>query len=156
MRLQRIYIDTSIVGGFFDAEFEKETKFLFKGLEKREVVFVISEVLTGELENAPERVKNLLNSYDDACFEHVQLTDEARQLADRYIAENVVGITSYNDCCHIALATIHRVDVLSSWNFKHIVNLVRIRGYNGVNLKNGYTTIEIRNPKELIDYGKDI
>jgi len=156
MKQQRIYIDTSIVGGFFDAEFEKETKLLFQGLENEEVVFVISEVLTGELENAPERVKNLLNNYNDECFEYVQLTDEARQLAERYIAENVVGKISYNDCCHIALATIHRVDVLASWNFKHIVNLVRIRGYNGVNLKNGYTTIEIRNPKELIDYGKDI
>ena len=155
MKRQRIYIDTSIVGGFFDTEFEKETKLLFQRLESGEVVFVISEVLTGELENAPEKVKILLNNYRDECFEKVQLTDEARQLADKYIAENVVGKTSYDDCCHIALATIHKVDVLASWNFKHIVNLIRIRGYNGVNLKNGYTTIEIRNPKELIDYGKD-
>jgi hypothetical protein len=68
----------------------------------------------------------------------------------------VVGKTSYDDCCHIALATIHRVDVLASCNFKHIVNLARIRGYNGVNLKNAYTTIEIRTPKELIDYGNEI
>jgi predicted nucleic acid-binding protein len=156
MKRQRIYIDTSIVGGFFDTEFEKETKFLFQQLENKEVVFVISEVLTGELENAPERVRNLLNSYGDECFEKVSLTEEARELAEKYIAENVVGKTSYDDCCHIALATIHRVDVLASWNFKHIVNLVRIRGYNGVNLKNGYTTIEIRNPKELVDYGKDV
>ena len=153
---QRIYIDTSIVGGFFDEIFEKETKQLFQRLEKREVVFVISEVLTGELENAPEKVRELLNNYDDECFVRVPLTDEARELADKYIAEKVVGRTSYDDCCHIALATIHKVDVLASWNFKHIVNLTRIRGYNGVNLKNGYATIEIRNPKELIDYGKEI
>ena len=156
MRKQRIYIDTSIVGGFFDTEFEKETKLLFQQLESKEVVFVISEVLTGELENAPERVKILLSNYNDECFEIVQLTDEARQLADKYIAENVVGKTSYDDCCHIALATIHRVDVLASWNFKHIVNLTRIKGYNAVNLKNGYQTLEIRNPKELIDYGSEI
>ena len=156
MKRQRIYIDTSIVGGFFDAEFEKETKLLFQRLENKEVVFVISEVLTGELENAPERVRTLLDNYDKNYFEEVPLTDEARELADKYIAENVVGKTSYDDCCHIALATIHRVDVLASWNFKHIVNLTRIRGYNGVNLKNDYPTIEIRNPKELINYGKDI
>ena len=156
MRRQRIYIDTSIVGGFFDKEFEKETRLLFKQLENREVVFVISEVLTGELENAPVQVRALLDNYDDTYLEKVPLTDEARELADKYIAENVVGKTSYDDCCHIALATIHRVDVLASWNFKHIVNLVRIRGYNGVNLKNGYSIIEIRNPKDLIDYGKDI
>ena len=156
MRQQRIYIDTSVVGGFFDTMFERETQLLFKRLEDKEIIFVISEVLTSELEDAPERVRTLLDKYNDDCFENVPLTDEARELADKYITENVVGRTSYDDCCHIALATIHRVDVLVSWNFKHIVNLARIRGYNGVNLKNGYTTIEIRNPKELIDYGKEI
>ena len=156
MKQQRIYIDTSIVGGFFDEEFEKETKLLFKRLENKEVIFVISEVLLGELENAPERVRTLLNNYNDDYLERVLLTVEARELANKYITENVIGKTSLDDCRHIALATINRVDVLASWNFKHIVNLIRIRGYNAVNLKNGYQTIEIRNPKELIDYGKDI
>jgi len=156
MKQQRIYIDTSIVGGFFDIEFEKETKLLFQRFENKEIIFVISEVLTGELENAPERVRTLLDNYNDSYLEKVPLSVEARELANKYIAENVVGKTSLDDCRHIALATIHRVDVLASWNFKHIVNLARIRGYNAVNLKNGYPTIEIRNPKELIDYGKDI
>ena len=40
--------------------------------------------------------------------------------------------------------------------FKHIVNLERIKGYNGVNLKMGYSTIEIRNPKDLVYYGEKI
>jgi hypothetical protein len=144
------------MGGFFDAEFEKETKLLFQRLENREVVFVVSDVLTGELENAPEKVRTLLDNYSSDCLEHMPLTDEARELADHYIEENVVGKTSYNDCCHIALATIHKVDVLASWNFKHIVNLARIKGYNAVNLKNDYQTLEIRNPRELIVYGKDV
>ena len=156
MKQQRIYIDTSIVGGFFDKEFEKETKLLFQRLEDKEIVFVISEVLTGELENAPERVRALLENYDSNYLEKVPLTLEARELANKYIVENVVGKTSLDDCRHIALASIHRVDVLASWNFKHIVNLTRIRGYNAVNLKNGYPTIEIRTPRELIDYGKRI
>ena len=156
MKRQRIYIDTSIVGGFFDKVFEEETKLLFQQLEEKKVIFVISEVLTGELENAPERVKTLLDNYPNDCIEKVPLTIEARELANKYIAENVVGKTSLDDCRHIALATINKVDVLASWNFKHIVNLTRIRGYNGVNLKNGYPTIEIRNPKELINYGDRI
>jgi len=53
---------------------------------------------------------------------------------------------------HIALATINRVDVLASWNFKHIVNLDRIKGYNSVNYRLGYPMIEIRSPKDLIHY----
>jgi len=155
MRRQRIYIDTSIVGGFFDVEFEKETRLLFQRLENREVVFVVSDVLIDELENAPPHVKHLLDAYD-GFVEKVVSTDEAKELAEKYIAENVVGKTSLDDCRHIALATMFKVDVLASWNFKHIVNLARIRGYNGVNLKNGYAAIEIRNPRELVDYGKDV
>jgi predicted nucleic acid-binding protein len=150
MKQQRIYIDTSIVGGFFVMEFEKETKLLFKRLENKEVIFVTSAVLGQELNDAPEYVKTLLQKYDKSCFEEIELTIEATELANRYIAEKVVGKTSFKDCCHIALATIHKVDVLASWNFKHIVNLERIEGYNGVNLKMGYSLIEIRHPKELV------
>jgi len=156
MKQQRIYIDTSIVGGFFDAEFEKETKLLFKRLENKKIIFVVSDILLDELENAPSNVKYLLDNYDDNSLEKVALTDEARELADKYIAEKVVGKISLDDCRHIALATINKVDVLVSWNFKHIVNLTRIKGYNAVNLKNGYQTLEIRNPKDLVYYGEEI
>jgi hypothetical protein len=73
-------------------------------------------------------------------------------LGDTYIAENVVGKTSREDCFHIALATIHKADILVSRNFKHIVNVMRIRCYNAVNLKLGYSNIDIRSPKEIINY----
>jgi hypothetical protein len=85
----------------------------------------------------------------------VSLTQESIDLANRYIAEKVVGGASIDDCYHIAIATIAKVDVLASWNFKHIVNLDRIKGYNGVNLKMGYSMIEIRNPKDLINHGNN-
>jgi hypothetical protein len=74
---------------------------------------------------------------------------------DTYISEKVVGKSSLEDCRHIAMATIYKVDVLASWNFKHIVNLDRIKGYNSVNLRLGYAMIEIRSPKDLINYGND-
>jgi predicted nucleic acid-binding protein len=151
----RIYIDTSIVGGFFDTEFSAATQALFERLKNGEVVFVVSGVLDKELLRAPKHVQDLLGRYDANNFEHVALTQEGIDLANRYIAEKVVGATSIDDCYHIATATIAKVDVLASWNFKHIVNLDRIKGYNGVNLKMGYSIIEIRNPKDLISYGND-
>ncbi|HZY10554.1 MAG TPA: PIN domain protein, partial [Bacteroidota bacterium] len=89
--------------------------------------------------------------YSKKQIERVELTEEATILADRYIADQVVGKTSKADCQHIAIATINKGDVLVSWNFKHIVNLKRIRGYNSVNLKNNYTMLEIRTPKEIIE-----
>ena len=153
MKQERIYIDTSIVGGFFDIEFEKETKLLFKRLENKEIIFIISDLLRDELKKAPPNVRNLLDNYDKDSFEKVILTDEAKELADKYVAFNVVGRTSLDDCRHIAIATINKVDILASWNFKHIVNLTRIKGYNAVNLINSYSILEIRTPKELINYG---
>ena len=85
----------------------------------------------------------------------IELDEESVNLADKYIAEKIVRKTSVEDCRHIALATINKVDVLASWNFKHIVNLDRIKGYNSVNLKLGYQMIEIRSPKNLRNYGND-
>jgi predicted nucleic acid-binding protein len=148
----RVYIDTSVIGGYFDQEFAEPTKRLFARLQRKELIFVVSDLLRQELIGAPTRVRNLLDDYATDCFEAMTLTVEARQLADQYIAEKVVGKTSMDDCQHIALATIHKADVLVSWNFKHIVNWDRIKGYNGVNLKMGYTVLEIRNPRDLVSY----
>lgn len=77
---------------------------------------------------------------------------EAIELAQKYIDEKVVGKISFEDCLHIALATLTRADILASWNFKHIVNVTKIRVYNSVYLKYGYPQIDIRSPRELIDY----
>lgn len=153
--IQRIYIDTSVVGGFFDEEFKEATIMLFQRLENREIIFVVSDLLDLELLNAPIHVKELLLQYPSVYFERIELSSEAVKLADTYIEEKVVGKTSIEDCRHIALATIHKVDVLASWNFKHIVNLDRIKGYNSVNLRLGYTMIEIRSPKDLIKYEEE-
>lgn len=116
---------------------------------------MVSDLLDLELINAPEKVRTLLQKYSADKFERIELSEESVELADNYIAEKVVGKTSIEDCRHIALATINKVDVLTSWNFKHIVNLDRIKGYNSVNLKLGYQMIEIRSPKDLRNYGNN-
>jgi hypothetical protein len=149
---QRIYIDTSIVGGYFDDEFAEATRALFKRLENNEILFIISDLLELELTGAPQNVRDLLYRFSPDKFERVQLTEEAIKLADNYILDKVVGKTSLEDCRHIALATINRVNVLASWNFKHIVNLDRIKGYNSVNYRLGYPILEIRSPKDLLHY----
>lgn len=152
---QRIYIDTSIVGGYFDDEFKEDTRKLFDRFQNGFVTFVVSDLLEIELLEAPQRVRDLLTKYSGSNLEVVALTQEVFDLADAYITEKVVGKSSLEDCRHIALATINRVDVLASWNFKHIVNLNRIKGYNSVNLRLGYPMIEIRSPKDLINYEDD-
>ena len=151
MRKLRIYIDTSVLGGYFDDEFSIDTKQLFDEILRGEYRLVISDLTEKELVNAPDRVKTLLMDLKND-FEVISVTQESIDLATDYIKEKVVGQTSLDDCIHIATATINKVDLLISWNFKHIVNVLRIRGYNSINLRNGYSTLEIRSPKDLINY----
>lgn len=115
-----------------------------------EIKCVFSDLTERELENAPEIVKNNFFSISGHQKEFVNVTEDAYILAQKYIAEQVVGETSFDDCVHIATATLHKVDYLVSWNFKHIVNVFRIKGYNAVNMKNAYTQLDIRSPKEII------
>jgi len=149
---QRIYIDTSVFGGYFDSEFAEHTIPLFERLKNNEFVLLFSTVTQDELENAPENVKNLVKSMKTMNTEFLEISEEAVELATEYIAEKVVGQTSFADCLHIAIATISRADFLVSWNFKHIVNVQRIRGYNSINIKNGYRLLEIRSPREFEKY----
>ena len=125
---------------------------LNKKITNDNITILYSELTENELRKAPEKVKEFIKQLPLKKIEYLELTKEAYDLALQYINEKVVGQTSYDDCVHIALATINRADVLISWNFKHIVNLKRIHGYNAVNLKLGYPILEIRSPKEIIDY----
>ena len=146
---QRIYIDTSVFGGYYDDEFAEHTKPLFNRLKNNEFKLLFSSVTQDELNNAPDRVKDLVKGLKVEYTEFLDVTDEATELASEYIAEGVVGQTSFADCLHIALVTINRADYLISWNFKHIVNVDRIRGYNSINIKKGYKQLEIRSPREF-------
>jgi predicted nucleic acid-binding protein len=165
---QRIYIDTSVYGGNFDEEFKEHTIPFFERIRSGEFITLYSTVTQDELENAPEKVKVLVKSLKIEYTEFIEITDEAVELASAYILEEVVGQTSYADCLHIALATINRADCLHialatinradylvSWNFKHIVNIERIRGYNSINIKYGYKQLEIRSPREFEKYEDD-
>lgn len=152
---QRVYIDTSVVGGYFDDEFANGTIPFFNLVNSEKIKIIVSDLLEAELLGAPDFVKQLLKGVDEKNIERISLDEEAMILADKYIEAKVVGKTSRADCQHIAMATISNADVLVSWNFKHIVNLERIRGYNGINYQNGYKMIEIRTPKEILPYGKD-
>ena len=127
MRL-RIYIDTSVIGGCLDKEFQNASMELIDKFKRGEMIVVISELTTLELKDAPQEVQNILKEIPERNIEYVELTEEAVNLAGKYITEGVIGRGKLVDAEHIAIATINRVDVLVSWNFRHIVNLQKIRG----------------------------
>jgi hypothetical protein len=148
--VQRFYIDTSVIGGVFDTEFEEHSVILMEKVKLGQIKAVVSDVTENEIMKARKEIRDFYTSLPKSSIEFVDITKDAVLLADNYIKEKVVGKTSRNDCLHIGIATASRVDILVSWNFKHIVNIYRIRGYNSVNLKLGFPTLEIRSPKEIV------
>jgi hypothetical protein len=150
MKRARAYIDTSVVGGCFDKEYEKQSRALFAMANAGKIVLLVSELLADELELAPERVRGLLSSVDADHIEAVALSDEAATLRDAYLAAGVVGAEHAFDAHHVALATVARADLIVSWNFRHIVHFEKIRGFNAVNLREGYLPVDIRSPLEVV------
>ncbi len=153
--MKTIYVDTSVFGGKFDSEFEHWTELFFNKVLESDIKLIYSDVAKDELQDSPVKVKEFVKSIPDRNIFKAELTEEAVLLAEKYIEEKVDGKSSRADCYHIAIATILKADILVSWNFKHIVNIQRIHGYNAVNLMNDYCSIEIRNPREVFDYEND-
>ena len=149
LKVLKIYIENSVIGGYFDEEFSIPTKKLFDLFKNGTYRPVISSHVIAELENgAPDQVKENLKTIE---YEEYPVNDEMIKLAEKYVEQKIVSENFYSDALHIAIATVLGVDVLVSWNFKHIVNLGRIKLFNSVNLQEGYGFLEIRSPMEVIE-----
>ena len=147
----KVYTDTSVIGGYYDKEFQEWSVALFNEFLQGTKHIMFSELTAQELEFAKEEIRVLILEIPLKNRIDIGITDEAILLAETYIIEGALTNKSYNDALHIALATLNNADVLASWNFKHIVNLDRIRLYNSINLRLGYRLIEIRTPREILN-----
>ncbi|MDR0694082.1 MAG: PIN domain-containing protein [Prevotellaceae bacterium] len=147
---QRIYIDTSVIGGYYDTEFENATRQLFSRITAKEFDVYFSEINEAELQNAPQRVKAVKELIPPDCYHYIGVIDEVETLTQLYISEKALGKASENDAYHIALASVNRIDCLISWNFKHIVNYDKIKMFNAINMRFGYPLIDIRLPLEFL------
>ena len=145
-----LYLDTSVIGGYFDDEFSKWSKLIINSIIEGKHYLVISDLTVTEINDAPDRVKSILGQIPDKYVKRIYTNDETEKLAKLYIKEKTITRTHYNDALHIAIASIYNVDAIVSWNFKHIVNLEKIRKYKSVNMKYGYKIIEIVTPMEVI------
>ena len=150
MKRLRVYVDTSVVGGCLDSDYQAESCALFEMVRRGKLTVIVSALLADELKLAPPRVQAILIGLPLEGVEALAVDVEALALRDAYLAAGVVGAPQSNDALHVALATLARVDMIASWNFKHIVHFDKIRGFNAVNLREGYLPIEIRSPKEII------
>ena len=151
--INRIYVDASVIYGAPTKEFSQDSKVFWDAVRNSEIVLIVSDVLADEIKLAPAYVRTIFATLPESQIERIVSTDESNGLAAQYIAEEVVGPSSLNDCKHIALATLAYADVLVSWNFKHMI--YRRAGYNDVNEKLGYPRIAIQTPKKFMEASHD-
>ena len=152
MKVPTLYLDTSVIGGYHDAEWMQDTRELWRQRETGWWRFIASGLVAEEVMDAPPEVRQLFEDTFDRATDLLAITDEIEELALAYLDARVVSVKFEDDARHVAICTVHRVNHLVSWNFKHLVNVRREAGFNAVNLLQGYPPVSIVNPKELI-YG---
>jgi hypothetical protein len=144
----RVYVDTSVFGGVHDKEFREPSERFFAAVRDGAFVLLVSEALALEIAAAPDFVQETFEAHR-AHAEELETTAEAAELAAAYLAAGVVPAAARVDALHVALASVAGADAVVSWNFKHLVQLRRIRGFHAVNVLRGYPLIEIRSPLEV-------
>jgi len=150
----RIYVDTSVLGGCFDAEFSTWSVGLVEDFRRGVFRPVLSDITAVEVGRAPEQVRSLHEEIAK-LGEIVSVTAEALKVVEAYEAHGILGPQYRNDLLHIALATVAGVDAVVSWNFRHIVRLEKIQLFNQTNVELGYRVLAIHSPREVTTYEED-
>ena len=146
----KIYLDTSVFSAYFDDRAQDRRAQTVEFWERIAAFDACtSELAREELQNTPtaDRRKRLLRLLDGLTLHSI--TEEMRQLSERYVQAGVFTAIMMNDAVHVAAAVFTRQDLLLSWNFKHLVNRVRRAKINQVNVSQGLPTIEIIAPPEI-------
>jgi hypothetical protein len=144
-----MYIDASVFGGYFDAEFEIATRAFFEFVKRGRIIVLTSDIVTRELGPAPDRVRELARALPSASLIDVEVGEAALRLRDSYLRARVLGQASIVDATHVAIATVACADAIVSWNFKDIVRVDKIRAFNEVNGLEGYAPLTIVSPNEV-------
>ncbi|HVC93549.1 MAG TPA: PIN domain-containing protein [Pirellulales bacterium] len=150
MKILRVYLDTSVFGGCFDAPFEADSYRVFSAAHASKLVVLVSPLVVDELVLAPDPVRRILADLPVTNVEPVKIDAEVLVLRDAYLLAGVLSDKWRNDALHVAAATVARADAIVSWNFHHIVRLDKIKAFNAVNLLNGYGLLTIISPKECV------
>ena len=152
MKRTRIYVDTSVIGGCCDLEFREWSVGILSDFKMGIFSLILSSLTDAEIKDAPKEVKKIYEEFRECEHEFLDLNIEAVELAESYLAHCILTQNYRNDAIHIALATVANVDILVSWNFRHVVHFNKIQQFNAVNLEKGYKAISIYSPREVTTY----
>ena len=154
MKKQKIYMETTLFNYYFDKDRDAhaDTVKLFKEIADGKYEAFTSDAVTDELVKAPDPKNTLMLALiDEYKITLLSVNDEAKKLADAYIAAKIIPQKYRTDGIHIAVATVHALNFIVSMNFHHIVRVKTRLMTNTVNMSNGYHSIEIVPPMEIVN-----
>jgi len=157
MRPLRIYLDTSVINFLFHEdvpEFRKITETFFENHVRRgEYAVYVSDVVLEEIGETPDEARRdrLLGVIRDYRLSILPLTEEASQLAATYMAGGAIPPAKIEDARHVAIATCSQMDILLSWNFKHLANIRKQVAVRALNEREGYLhPLRLTTPMEVV------
>lgn len=147
----KIYLDSSVYGGYYDEAFMDDTRELFDYIYREGIPVITSAVVIKELAPARTEVRRVMRLLYH--LEVVPVPEAAYPLAAQYVKQGILGRGSFTDALHIAIATLKGATTIVSWDIKHMIR--RKNAFNFVNLRKGYSRVDIDTPSTILsDYDK--
>lgn len=155
--MRRVYIETSVWGmiapGQSPSLQEPTVEFLELCEARRHEPF-ISAVVADELRQAPPDIQRVTIAKLGSVNPHVlELTPEIEALAGRFLREGILPPRRIDDARHVACALVHEIDLLVSWNYRHIANVRKAESFNAIAVLSGLRgQLDIHTPMEVLEW----
>jgi predicted nucleic acid-binding protein len=159
MRKLKVYLDTSVVSYLYQVDAPEKmqnTLDLWKLFKNKVYEVYISDIVIREISGCnEEKLKILLDYLDQIDYNIIETDEDTVELAGKFIDFGILKQKSFDDCQHIAAAILAGCDIITSWNFKHIVNVKTVRGVKVITTLEGYKDLLIYPPSVLIESEDD-
>jgi predicted nucleic acid-binding protein len=154
---RKAYIETSVWGALppdQDPVLHQPTIRFLRQCEERLFAPYISNIVSREIQEAPEEDRELIfRCMSDIAPIDLPLTEEILDLADRFIAEQILPVRRLEDARHVACAIVNELDILVSWNYRHIANMRKAERFNAVAVLAGWGgRLRIHTPLEVLQW----
>ncbi len=116
-------------------------------------IFTSLEVIDEATEGDQEMVRMRLALLEQAT--RLEITDEVGLLAQKLVTCGLIPTKAASDAIHIAVASVHNMDYLVTWNFKHIANPFIRNRLRKVAHEFGFELPVLCSPDELLQYNED-
>ena len=152
--LIRLYLDTSVYGSYNNHKEGRSStvcKLFTEINERKDIKIYYSLTILRELRGAPKKVQRLLEEFViNKKAKLLRPQSAIYSMAQAYVDKGALTKKSYEDALHIAYATYYNMNMLLTYNMKHMANFIQARKYNEINEKLGFNKLTISTPLILI------